>query len=219
MPPTRGRKPAVIVLAAVAAVAVVAGGGFLATRAYGYFRGSGPCPVPRARSITFDTKAGSEPTITVPATSGWERIDASDIPRHSTVLDSPTIRGIVVNTGIRDNEFTPNVVVTLEKVPGILTDNQIAALEAGRLEKAGGLINNRTTETVCGSVVYRADFATWVDPPDSGALAGMELMMVSTAPDGTRWLAAATLQTSAPEEPKYTAQRDALLKGFHVAPA
>lgn len=215
-PPTPKPKRGMVILAVSAAAAVLAAGGFFA---YHHVRSAaaGPCPVTGARPLTMKKKTTTDPTITIPATAGWELIDRSDLGRYSKELDSPLFRGVVANTGITENEFTPNIVVTQQKVTDkSLTVDDVSKRENKKIIQAFGTIDAMSAKSVCGNPVYRTDFSGLDVQTDGGTQSGTELLTVTDAQDGDRWMVTVTLQTRNPSNPEYVAERDALVTGFHV---
>lgn len=209
--PMRG----IAILAVSLAAAMLAAGGFFA---YHHFQDTdaGPCSVKGARPLTMKKKTDADPTITIPATAGWELIDRGDLGRHSKELDSPLFRGVIANTDITENGFTPNIVVTQQKVTDkSLTVDDISKMENSKLQ-AVGTIDATSTRAVCGNPVYRTDFSSLDVQTDSGRQSGTELLTVTDAQGGDRWMITVTLQTRNPSNPEYLAERDALVTGFHV---
>jgi hypothetical protein len=197
---------------ALAAAAALAGSG------YAFYQDrhtSSDCSVEGATTAKLDRKSDSEPTISVPLTKGWVGVDQATLSTGPSELTSPYLRGVIINTGIKERDFSPNVAVTLEKVNA--TSSQEAneqAINTGR-QAVGATITAESTHQVCGNTVYQSDFAG-VRAPDGNTQTGSWFITTVEAADGGLWLATATLQTRNPENPDYIAERDALQDGFRM---
>lgn len=206
------RKRGLKVLAGSVAAAVLAGGSVLA---YRHIQGSaadqGPCPVTGARPLMMAKMDPAEPTIVVPATEGWDRMQRSDFPASAEQLDSPLIRGIVVNRDLAANGFAPNAVVTLEKYTDGSTVGEIAQQEAAQLRQMG-TVTGPMPARVCGQDGFRTDIAGL----NGGKVTSTEVLTTAEGQDGVRWVAVVTLQTTEPDNPGFVAQRDALLQGLRL---
>ncbi len=149
---------------------------------------------------TLDPKADDEPKLELPTPSGWE---------YSSKMNSPLIRGLVANTGLRANNFTPNAVVTLEDLTGKVSNAQqgIDAELAGAT-KSGLTIDSRTPGTVCGHQSTTVTYAIQ-------GRAATGLIVVAT--DGQKvWAATLTVQTSEPDNPAYIADKQTILNNFRL---
>lgn len=62
---------------------------------------------------------------------------------------------------------------------------------------------------------HRADTSGY-NPDGKGPLSGTSVLTVAEGDNGVRWVAIASIKTKNPDNPAYTAQRDALVKGFHA---
>ena len=216
LPPQQSRGGTAVV-AALAAVALVGGGAFAYHHFYGRGASAVSCTVAGAPTLAFDRKSDSEPTVTIPARSGWVTMRPDQIPGASAAASDPSIHGIVVNKGIQANGFVPNVVVTLDRHSGQSpTPEMINDLEDQHLARTTTIVN-RTSQISCGETVFATDFIGLDTSGDGRTQAGSSLLTTADAPDGSRWVATATIQTRDAGNPEYIAQRDALVRGFHVA--
>lgn len=170
--------------------------------------GAADCPVNDAQWLTLTKQAGDEPTIHVPLTPGWTLAVERD-PKQ------PTLRGLVANKGLRENGGTPFIQVTLNRVqdPAEPLDEVASGLVTG----LGGnpTIGERSHADVCGNQVYRTDFAGL--DFDGRSVPGTQLSAFTDVENATRWVAVALIVTTNLNNPGYVAQRDALLKGFHLS--
>lgn len=149
---------------------------------------------------TLVPKADDEPTLELPTPAGWV---------YSSEMNSPIIRGLVANAGLRANNFTPNAVVTLEDLTGEVTDAQqgIDAELAGATN-SGLTIGNRTPGTVCGHQSTTVTYAL-----QGHAATG--LIVVAT--DGQKvWATTLTVQTSEPDNTTYIADKQTILNNFRL---
>jgi len=210
-----------VAAAALLGIAAIGGGALFAHYRHQGDHGASSdraaCAVDGARTTKTESKGNGEPTVTVPLRSGWEKYGADEIPGGSKAASDPAIRGIFINTGIRENGFAPNVVITLEKY----TDQKISAEEINdrediKLSKIAQL-GDRSSATVCGNTVFIADFTGLNRSGGDAGQTGSTVLSVARGNDGIQWAAVATILTSNPDNAEYRAERDALLQGFHVA--
>ena len=214
-PPAQPPKPRWgKVVAATVAGALALGGGAFAAHQHLRSSDAAACSVEGARNVEVDSRYRSEPIVTVPLRSGWDRMEPGDVPNAPEGAESPSIRGLFVNTGIRDNGFAPNIVVTLDRSSAAsgqeANDKAIADARA-----SVGSVKDQSSSVACGNTLYRTDFAD-VPGPDGKTQTGTWFIAVAESPDGDMWLACATIQTRNPNDPEYIAARDALLEGFQI---
>ncbi|WP_231506693.1 MULTISPECIES: LpqN/LpqT family lipoprotein [unclassified Mycobacterium] len=148
---------------------------------------------------TLGPKTAEEPTLELPTPAGWEH--------SASTMGSPMIRGIVVNKGLRANDFTPNAVVTLEDLTGKVADAQqgIEAEVVGA-QQAGIAVTSRTPGTVCGHPSATITYT----------LKGHSVTaLVVAAADGQKvWAATLTVQTAEPDNPAYIADKQKIINNF-----
>lgn len=196
----------IIAIAVVAAVA----GAFLI---YRHVQGGGECLVDGARFVTPATEALNEPAIHVPLTEGWTEFPG-DFKTEAWLGDRrKTMRAYIINSGIRQDNYTPDIAVQVyddQKSPEDLINRVFRGSE-------DITFTNRSSETVCGQTLYSADFVQ-ADTFGRGPrpIIGTSVAVVVDGSDTTRWVAFASIATKYPDNPQYVAERDALLKGFHV---
>lgn len=174
------------------------------------------CPVAGAETLTMTKNGASEPAIHVPATPGWQEHDFRNDPKIEKNPMFPYLRGVIVNTDLRENGYTPGIEVVLEEAtdPAASTREIADSVFEGLKRTAGSV--SESTETICGTTVYRADF-TGLKASDDMTESGTTLVAVSDVRNGSRWIAGVRLSTDNTDNPEYIAERDALLKGFHVS--
>lgn len=205
-------------LIALVATAALLGGGFAA---YQHYLGSPSsssesCSVTGAETLTMDRKRDDEPTVTIPAVPGWVKINRGDIPGTDGAFNSPAVRGVVINVGIAENGFAPNIVVTLNRYPDTkMTPEAINDVEDQKLGKTAN-IGSRTVDTVCGNEVFSTEFSDLDPGLGEVPTSGTSMLTVVDAPDGSRWVSTATIQTRNPSNSDYLTQRRALGEGFRL---
>lgn len=156
----------------------------------------------------------------IPVPQGWER---------ATKLDSEQIRFSIRNQGLTADGFTPNAVVTLQKVPGdIGKPDQILQAQQEQLNKKLKLTDVTTTSTsVCGATALSSTYTTpelklpamrgQKAPPAIPPRKATSLGMVYRAGDNN-YVATVTVQTIKPDNPTYVKDTDEILKGFQLLP-
>ena len=175
------------------------------------------CSVAGADTLIMDRRKNNEPEITIPSFPGWLKINRGVLPGTDSIFNSAFTRGVVVNVGLTENKFPPNIIVTLDSYPDVeMSPEEISNLEDKKLGKISRILN-RTSEEVCGNRVFVTEFSDLRTSITSAPRSGTLLLTVVDAPDGTRWASTATIQTSNPENPDYITQRGALLDGFHMS--
>jgi hypothetical protein len=158
------------------------------------------CKASDVKLTILDSKAAGEPTLELPTPPGWE---------YSASMNSPILRGLVANNGLRANGFTPNAVVTLEDLTGKV-DNAEQGIDAEIADAAqnGVTVASRTPGTVCGHPSATITYT----------LRGHSVTaLVTAAADGQKlWAATLTVQTNEPDNPTYIADKQTILNNFHV---
>jgi hypothetical protein len=166
------------------------------------------CETVDARLTTIPAIKDDEPVMKIPQPQGWER---------STQLDSELFRFAMINRSLATNEFTPNLVVTLESVPGIEQPDRMFESQREGLESTFGATDLRITEhTLCGLPAETVRYQT----PPMGNLAphpGTVLIAVLHTDDAT-YAATVTIQTADPRNPTYLRDAEEILKGFQMLP-
>lgn len=158
------------------------------------------CTASDVPMTTLDPKSDDEPKLELPTPPGWE---------YSSKMNSPLIRGLVANTGLRANNFTPNAVVTLEDLTGKVSDaKQGIDAELAGATKSGLTIDSRTPGTVCG---HQSTTVTYTLRGHSAT------GLIIAAADGQKvWAATLTIQTSEPDNSTYIADKQNILNNFRL---
>lgn len=158
------------------------------------------CTASNVPMTPLDPKADDEPKLELPTPAGW---------KYSSEMNSPLIRGLVANVGLRANNFTPNAVVTLEDLTGKVSNAQegIDAELAGAT-KSGLTIDSRTPGTLCG---HQSTTVTY----SLQGRAATGLIVVATDAQKV-WAATVTVQTSEPDNPTYIADKQTILDNFRI---
>jgi FlaG/FlaF family flagellin (archaellin) len=173
------------------------------------------CRVVSAPLTDIPTRTDQEPKMRIPVPPGWERI---------TKMDSDQIRFSVRNQALTADGFTPNAVVTLQKVAGDLgKPDQILQAQQEQLNKKLNLKDVTTTATnVCGATALSSTYTTpelKLSPkiPPIPPRKATSLGTVYRAGDAN-YVATVTVQTIKPDDPTYVKDADEILKGFQLLP-
>lgn len=161
------------------------------------------------------SRTDQEPKLRVPVPAGWER---------TTEMDNQDIRFAIRNKGLAADGFTPNAVVTLQKVPSDLgRPEQILAAQNEQIAKALKVDNMNTKETeVCGvpavSTSYTVPEAK-ISPkiPTIPPRSATSLGAVYRTGD-TNYVAMLTVQSVKPDEKTFAADAEMILNGFQLLP-
>ncbi len=159
--------------------------------------------------IDIPTRTDQEPRLRLPAPQGWER---------TTKLDSETIRFALRSEGLSDQGFTPNAVVTLQKVGSdVGKPQQILDAQDKQLVAKLKVTDLKSTPTqVCGSTAQSTTYTA----PAMGkipARSAASLAVVYQAGD-VNYVTTVTVQTIKPDNPTYVTDSAAILKGFQILP-
>ena len=173
------------------------------------------CQSVSAPLTDIPTRTDQEPKLRIPVPPGWER---------STKMDSEAIRFSIRNQGLTADGFTPNAVVTLQKVAGdIGKPDQILQAQQEQLTKKLNLKDVTTTQTnVCGAPALSSSYTTpelKLSPkfPPIPARKATSLGTVYRAGDAN-YVATLTVQTIKPDDPTYVKDSGEILKGFQLIP-
>ncbi len=173
------------------------------------------CQTVSAPMTDIPTRTDQEPTLRIPIPAGWER---------STKMDSESIRFSIRAQGLTANGFTPNAVVTLQKVAGdIGKPIQVLQAQQDQLNKKLKLKDVTTTETnVCGAPALSATYSTpelklGPNLPSVPERKATSLGTVYRAGD-SNYVATLTVQTIKPDDPTYVKDSAEIVKGFQLLP-
>ncbi|WP_375487130.1 LpqN/LpqT family lipoprotein [uncultured Mycobacterium sp.] len=166
------------------------------------------CADVQAPTVAIPAHSDAEPRLRIPTPEGWQR---------STMLDSELIRYVVTKPALRSGGFTPNVVVTLESVPGGRDPRSVLDDERQELIRTGVGTNLAVTDqTLCG---YPAQMVRYTAAA-MGAIPPRPATVLTAAADlGNRTYAVAvTIQTTDPDNPVYRHDAEEILTGFQMLP-
>jgi hypothetical protein len=173
------------------------------------------CETVSAPLTDIPTRTDQEPKLRIPVPSGWER---------STKMDSEQIRFSLRNQALTADGFTPNAVVTLQKVAGDLgKPDQILQAQLEQLTRKLNLKDVTSTSTkVCGAPALSSTYTTpeiKLAPqiPPIPARKATSLGTVYRAGDAN-YVATVTVQTIKPDDSTYKKDTDEILKGFQLIP-
>ena len=173
------------------------------------------CQSVSAPLTDIPTRTDQEPKLRIPVPSGWER---------STKMDSEQIRFSLRNQALTADGFTPNAVVTLQKVAGdIGKPDQILQAQQEQLTKKLNLKDVTNTSTnVCGATALSSTYTTpelKLSPkiPPIPARRATSLGAVYRAGD-SNYVATVTVQTIKPDDPTYVKDSQEILTGFQLIP-
>ena len=173
------------------------------------------CQTVSAPMSDIPTRTDQEPKLRIPVPKGWER---------STKMDSENIRFSIRAPGLTANGFTPNAVVTLQKVAGdIGKPSQILQAQQDQLTQKLQLKDVNTTETkVCGAPALSATYSTpelklGPNLPSVPERKATSLGTVYRAKDAN-YVATLTVQTIKPDDPAYVKDSEEIVKGFQLLP-
>jgi len=213
-----------------ARVAAVAGLTVVLTVVAGGCSGNQPnadeCQSVSAPLTDIPTRTDQEPKMRIPVPQGWER---------STKMDSGQIRFAIRNPGLAADGFTPNAVVTLQKVGIDLgKPEQILQAQNEQLTKKLNLTDlSSTSAEICGapalSTTYTApevNLGEKIPQKVRGKAPELPTIPPRTATSlGTvyrsgdaNWVATLTVQTVKPDNQSYLKDSEEILTGFQLLP-
>lgn len=173
------------------------------------------CQTVSAPLTDIPTRTDQEPKMRIPVPPGWER---------ATKMDSEQIRFSIRNQGLTADGFTPNAVVTMQKVAGDLgKPDQILQAQQEQLSKKLDLKDVTSTPTkVCGATALSSTYTTpelKLSPkiPAIPPRKATSLGMVYRSGD-SNYVVTVTVQTIKPDDPAYVKDTDEILKGFQLLP-
>lgn len=175
------------------------------------------CPVDGAETLTMTKNSSAEPAIHIPVLPGWEEHDFRNDPTMNKTVAFPYLRGVIANPDLREDDYTPGIEAILEKDTDLTSSREAIADTVVEGLKTTASSVKLSTETICGTSIYRADFAGIKIDGKVATESGTNLFAVTDVRDGARWVVGVKLATANPDNPDYIAERDALLKGFHVS--
>lgn len=174
------------------------------------------CQAVSGELIDVPTRTDQEPKMRVPVPAGWER---------TTKMDSENIRFALRNQGLSADGFTPNAVVTLQKVSAdIGKPEQLLEAQNDQLSKKLKVADMNSTPTqVCGATALATTYTApemKINPkiPPIPPRTATSLGVVYKTGD-VSYVATITVQTVKPDNPTYIKDADTIIKGFQLLPA
>ena len=192
--------------AATALAAVtVAGTGADAAQHLGVVGGTA---VAAQETFTLPAATDTELAVHLPLLPGW-----APVPIGSAAREYPSDRGLLVDPALREREYIPSVIVTVDRIDDpAQSARQYAESLAHRIAQMSRTVEQSAGE-VCGRPAFLMDFTGLGAGGDRRTQSGMGITVV---PDGGRYAYIAILQGRNLDNPGYRKQRDALLSGFCV---
>lgn len=173
------------------------------------------CQTVSAPLSDVPSRTDQEPKLRVPVPAGWER---------TTEMDNQDIRFAIRNKGLAADGFTPNAVVTLQKVPSDLgRPEQILNAQNEQIAKALKVDDMNSTETeVCGVPAVSTSYVVpeaKISPkiPTIPPRTATSLGAVYRTGD-TNYVAMLTVQSVKPDDKTYAADAEMILNGFQLLP-
>lgn len=198
-----------------AAVAVGLAVGLVVSGCSGNKPRADKCQTVSAQLSDIPTRTDQEPKLRIPVPAGWER---------STQMDSEQIRFALRNPGLAADGFTPNAVVTLQRVNSDLgKPEQILQAQTDQLTKKLNLTDVMSTSTsVCGAPALLSSYTTpeiklGSKIPPVPPRKATSLGAVYRGGDAN-YVATLTLQTIKPDNETYVKDSQEILKGFQILP-
>jgi len=181
--------------------------------------GSGPsadkCSAVSAQLVDIPTRTDQEPKMRIPLPQGWER---------STKMDNESIRFAIRNPGLAADGFTPNAVVTLQKVgTDIGKPEKVLEAQNDQLAKKLKLTDMKTNPTdLCGvpalSSTYTApEVKLGKKIPPIPPRKASSLSAVYKGGDAN-YIVMLTVQTIKADNQTFVADSATIVKGFQLLP-
>jgi hypothetical protein len=164
------------------------------------------CTSVDAPLLDIEPRSAGEPRVRIPQPPGWERY---------TDMDSVMIRAALINKSLTADDFAPNVVYTLDELPGDIDPQHALDLERDGLVKAGHATDLEVTQTtVCGlpgqTVNYKMAAAGSREPHP------IILREAVARTGGKTYVISLTIQTRKPDDPTYQRDSATILDGLQV---
>lgn len=166
------------------------------------------CTAVNAPLQEVPTRADTDPHMVIPQPAGWQRF---------TMMDSEMVRYMMVNRGLVADQFAPNVVITLETVPGDEPAASVLRKNRHAIETLGGATDlTYSPATVCGQPAERI---TYTGGPQGATPARPITTLAAVIHTGGRtYGVAVTAQSTRPDNPTYQRDVQTILDGFQLLP-
>ena len=174
------------------------------------------CQTVSADMADVPTRTDQEPKLRIPVPKGWER---------STKQDNESVRFAIRNPGLSTDGFTPNAVVTLQKLSTSLgKPDAILDAQNEQLSKKLKVTDMQTTKTeVCGAMAMSSSYTApelKLSPKIPPIPPRKATSLGAIYRDGDSfYVATLTVQTVKADNPTYKQDSETILKGFQLLPA
>ena len=202
----------------VAALALVAAVGLALTGCSGGGKPTADqCQAVSVELVDVPTRTDQEPKMRVPLPPGWER---------TTKMDNESIRFAIRNPALTVDGFTPNAVVTLQKIASDLgKPSQILEAQNDQLaQKLKATDLSSTPTSVCGAPALSSSYTApemKISPnpkvPKVPTRKATSLGVVYRSSDAN-YVATLTVQTIKPDDKTFAQDSQTILKGFQLLP-
>lgn len=173
------------------------------------------CQTVAAPMSDIPTRTDQEPKMRIPVPQGWER---------STKQDSESVRYAIRNEGLTKDGFTPNAVVTLQKISAAAgKPDKILEAQNEQLTKKLKITDMKAESTkVCGATALSSSYIApelKLSPkiPTIPQRQATSLGVIYKSGD-SYFVATLTVQAIKGDNPTYTKDADVILKGFQILP-
>ncbi|MFM9035819.1 MAG: LpqN/LpqT family lipoprotein [Mycobacterium sp.] len=173
------------------------------------------CETVSAPMTDIPTRTDQEPKLRIPVPEGWER---------ATQLDSEQIRFAIRSPKLAADNFTPNAVVTMQRVSADLgKPDQILQAQTDQLTQKLNITDVKSTPTkVCGAPALSSTYTTpelRLNPKISAVppRKATSLGVVYRSGDAN-YVATVTVQAVKADNPGFVQDSETILKGFQILP-
>ncbi len=175
----------------------------------------GKCQTVSAPMADIPTRTDQEPKMRIPLPQGWER---------STKQDSESIRFAIRNPGLETDGFTPNAVVTMQKVStSVGKPDKILQAQNDQLTQKLKVTDMKAESTeVCGATALSSTYTApemKLSPkiPPIPARTATSLGTIYKSGDSF-YVATLTVQAVKGANDTYKKDAETILKGFQLLP-
>jgi hypothetical protein len=176
---------------------------------------AGKCETVSALMTDIPTRTDQEPKLRIPLPEGWER---------STKQDNESVRFAISNPALAADKFTPNAVVTLQKVPiSVGKPDMILQAQNDQLTKKLKVTDMQTkSTTVCGATAVTSSYTApemKLGPnfPTIPPRKATSLAAIYKSGD-SYYVSTLTVQTVKGDNPTYIKDSETIIKGFQMLP-
>lgn len=173
------------------------------------------CAPVSVQLVDVPTRTDQEPKMRIPLPQGWER---------TAKMDNESIRFAIRNPGLTADGFTPNAVVTLQKVDtDIGKPEKVLEAQNEQLGKKLKLTDMKSSPSqVCGAPALSSSYTApevklGQKIPTIPPRTASSVSSVFKGRDAN-YVAMLTVQTIKPDNQAYVADSATILKGFQLLP-